>query len=226
MVDTSLTYIHKLLRQLEKFLLEKNRFQLLGETYDLILLIPSDRYSTDIKYSLVVSAKTLDDTHQKEVIKDLLTHFKETLESNEYNSITRINVINTQDPLVKNLKMMFGFREEAFELNDITVGGIKINFAYLIKSLILDKLIEGKALKLEIVDPEGNISDISAGIIRIEQDFNVVYYTGKGLRELWKPDMSNEEQEHAQSIKNLPERYLIENHFVAKRRLDDIIRVI
>jgi|GEM_PF-1701798 hypothetical protein len=226
MVDTTLTYIHKLLRQLEKFLIEKNGFQLSGETYDLILLIPSDRYSTDIKYSLVVSAKTLNHFHQKEVIKALLTYFKETLDNNEYNSITRINVINTEDPLVKNLKMMFGFREEAFELNDITIAGIRINFAYLIKSLILDKLIEGRALKLQIMDPEGNISDISAGIIRIERDFSIVYYTGKGLRELWKPDMSNEEKKHAQAIKNLPEHDLIENHFVSRKRLDDILKVI
>ncbi len=226
MVDTSLTFMNKLRLQLEKFLIKKNDFQLLGETYDLILLIPADRYSTDIKYSLVVSAKTLNAIHQREVIKDILTYFKETLDSNEYNSITRINVINTEDPLVRNLKMMFGFREEAYELNDITVGGIRISFAYLIKSLILDKLIEGNALKLQIIYPEGNIGDVNAGIIRIERDFSIIYYTGKGLRELWRQDMSNEEKEQANAIKNSPEHHLIENNFVAKVRLDDIIKVI
>ena len=58
-----------------------------------------------------------------------------------------------------------------------------------VKSMILDKLIENKALIVELTTGE----TISMGVLRIGHDFEVVHYTGKGLREIWKPDM-NENQ--------------------------------
>ena len=226
MVETASTYVHKLLRELEKFLIKKNEFHLSGETYEIILLIPTEKYSPDSKYSLVLSAKALNDFSQKDVIREIFTSFKEALDVNEYNSITRINVIHTADPLVKGLKMMFGFREEMFELNNITVGGVNIDFAYLIKSLVLDKLIEGRALSLEIIDPEGNPGTIKAGIIRIDRDYKVVYYTGKGLKAIFAPDMSEKERSVAERLKNENETYLIQHNYISSKKLDEIVKVV
>ncbi len=225
MVETASIYTHKILRQLEKFLILKNGFNLLGETYELILLIPSDKYSTDTKYSLIISAKSLNNFQQKDIIKEIFTAFKETLEIDEFNSISRINVIHTHDSFVRNLKLMFGLREEIIELNNITVGGANIDFAYLIRSLVLDKLIAGRALNLEIIDPDGNLGHISAGIKGIDNSFNVVYYTGKGLREIFGLEKTKSEEDDAEILKNMNEQYLISNHLIAKIRFDDINKV-
>ena len=226
MVETTSTYIHKILGQLEKFLIWKNGFHLLGKTYDLILLIPSERYSSDAKYSLMISAKSLDNYHQKDIIKEIFTVFKNTLEVDEFNSIARINVIHSEDSFVRNLKQMFGFREEIFELNSITVGGVHIEFAYLVKSLVLDKLVEKRAVTLEVIDSEGSINQISAGVKRINEDFFLVYYTGKGLRELFGQEMTAQEKLNAEILIKKGEQFLMENQFIAQKRLDDILRVL
>ena len=219
MVET--LFIHKVLKNLEKYLIKKNNYNLLGHTYDLILLIPSDKYFSDTKYSLIISLKQLNNFNQKDVIKELLLFIKENLNEEEYAAITRINILHSEDSFVKNLNYMFAHREEVIEIEGITVGGMPIEFAYLVKSLILDKLIEGRALKLEFI----NGKSINAGIIRIEKDFNVVYYTGKGLREIWKPDMTEEERVNAEFLNNQSESYLLEHQYMMKTPLDDIVKV-
>ena len=100
---------NKILKSLEKYLLKKNNFQLTGENYDLILLTPMDKYQADTKYALLISAKRFDKLQQKEAIRDLLTFFKEDLETDEYNAISRLNVIHSEDRLVKNLNLLSTF---------------------------------------------------------------------------------------------------------------------
>src|ERR1700722_1371320 len=102
MVET--IYIHKILKELEKYFIRKNNYRLSGDNYDLILFVPSDKYSSESKLSLIISAQIFNNFNQKEVIWELLNEFKKTLESEEYNSITRLNIIHSEDPFVKNLK--------------------------------------------------------------------------------------------------------------------------
>ena len=96
-------FIEKILKSLERYMLRKNGFRLKGENYELILLLPSDKYVSDSKYSLLISAKILDNYQQKDMIRELLIDFKETLQFYEYNLISRINIIHSNDPFVKNL---------------------------------------------------------------------------------------------------------------------------
>jgi hypothetical protein len=216
-------FMHTVLKSLEKYLVKKNNFQLIGETYDLILFIPSDRFQSHNKFSLLISYNRLNNLNQKDVIKDLLNYFKEDLGFEEYNSISRLNILHSEDSFVKNLKLVFAFKEQIFELKDIPIGGVQIDFAYLVKSLVLDKLISNSALKLEVVTENSMSQIINAGIIRIEQNFDVVYYTSKGLREIWKADMTETEKENAEYLKTQSENFLIENKFISKTNLDRIV---
>lgn len=223
MVDNKL--VNSILKRLEKYLIKTNNFQLAGDNYDLILLLPSDKYLSDAKYSLLVSSKKLNNFHQKELIKELLNDFKDVLNFQEYNSISRLNLINSEDPFVKNLKFVFAFREKLIEINDITVGGVRIEFAYIIKSLVLDKLVQNKAVTFELKPINEKINLVNAGIIRIEKNFDIVYYTGKGLREIWKSGMTTEQMEHASKLKQKNEGFLLEHNYIAKTSLDDIEKI-
>jgi hypothetical protein len=49
----------------------------------------------------------------------------------------------------------------------------------------------------------------------------VVYYTGKGLREMFKPNMSKEEQEKAAKLKLLSEEELIKQQYKERRNIDE-----
>ncbi|MDZ4679408.1 MAG: hypothetical protein SH848_10840 [Saprospiraceae bacterium] len=225
MVETNLT--HKVLKELEKFLIRANAYLLAGESYDLILLVPSDKYLSDAKYSLIISARKLNALRQRDVIKEMLSAFKEALEFDEYNSISRINIVHTDDPFVKNLKHLIATsQEEIMELVDVNVGGVTIDFAYLVKSMVLERLAFNRAVTLDVIDDNGLINRKLAGVIRIDKNFDVVHYTGKGLGEIWKPEMTAEEKAHAENIKKQTEDYLISNQFIEKTRFDDIIRVI
>ncbi|HEX7869467.1 MAG TPA: hypothetical protein VF455_05070 [Chryseobacterium sp.] len=218
--------INTVLKRLEKYLVRKNDFLLNGQTYDMILFVPTDKYLSDAKYSLLISSKHLNNLNQKEVIKELLNDFKEILKFEEYNSISRLNIIHSEDPLVKNLKFVFGFRESIIEINNTLVGGVQIDYALLVKSLVLDKLVKGKALILEVLNQENIRQSINVGVIRMEKNFDIVYYTGKGLREIWKTDMTDEEKQIAENLKLKSEEFLIANHYVSKVNLGNVYKVI
>lgn len=223
MVENQL--IHAVLKQLEKYIVRKNNFQLIGETYDLILFVPSDKYQSNNKFSLLISYRKLDHLNQKDVIKEILTDFKEDLRLEEYNSISRLNIVHSEDNLVKNLKFIFAFREQIFEIKDILIGGVQIDFAFLVKSLVIDKLIPNRALILEILTKENLKQTIDAGVLRIERNFDIIYYTGKGLKEIWKHDMTETETEKAEFLKKQSEEYLLENQYLSKINLDQVLKV-
>ena len=222
MVKTNL--IDKILKRLEKYIIRKNDFHLVGDNFDLVLFVPSDKYLSDTKYSLLISAKKLDNFKQKEVIKDLLTDFKEALNPDEYNAISRLNILHSEDPLVKNLKFVFAYRQPIIEINDIPVGGVNIDYAFLARSLTLDKLIENHALILEIKNSDNQIETINAGIIRIDNNYDVVYYTGQGLREILKPK-NDEQKAKSAMLKTQNESYLVQNNYISKIKLDNIVNV-
>lgn len=71
---------------------------------------------------------------------------------------------------------------------------------------------------------------VNYGVIRIN-DQEVVYYTGKGLREMWKPKMTQEEKQVANELRRIGEeeggeRRLIQSQHIAITNLDEIVRVI
>lgn len=71
---------------------------------------------------------------------------------------------------------------------------------------------------------------VNYGVIRVD-DKEVVYYTGKGLREMWKPNMNEEEKKLAEALKKIDketdgEQKLIKSEHIAVTPLDQIARVI
>lgn len=225
---TTISIIHKTVKALEKYFLLKNNFRLTGESYDLIMFLPSDKFASDTKYSLLVSAEILDKLNQKSATTELLEAIKPDLDFNEYNSISRVNILDSNEPIVKNLKLVFGFRQEIFEINrEYIIGGVNIEFAYIVKSLVLDKLVIGNAITAEVLE-NGQRKVINAGIIRIEKDYKVVYYTGKGLRQLFGQEGDAHESNTSTSLYTRPkgESHLIEKGYISSIPLDNIIRIL
>jgi len=68
-------------------------------------------------------------------------------------------------------------------------------------------------------------STINYGVISIEHD-QLLYYTGRGLRELWSPRMTPEQEERAVQLRELPPEQLIATGHVAVLDLADIQRVL
>ena len=71
---------------------------------------------------------------------------------------------------------------------------------------------------------------VNYGVIRID-DEKVVYYTGRGLREMWKPDMAASEQLLAETLKKIGEEpdgeeKLIASGHIAVTPIEQISRVI
>ncbi len=70
---------------------------------------------------------------------------------------------------------------------------------------------------------------VNYGVIRRTEDV-VAYYTGKGLREMWKPDMTEAEKTRADELKKIGEekgeQELIRLGYIEITKLDDIARVI
>lgn len=102
--------------------------------------------------------------------------------------------------------------EEAIE-SPIT-GAILMHLKTLIG--IRGKLREGQAGIATLTTGE----KINFGVQKIEGD-EVLYYTGKGLRTMWKPNMNEEEQKEAESLKKQSEEWLIENQYMEKKRISD-----
>lgn len=66
-------------------------------------------------------------------------------------------------------------------------------------------------------------SNVNYGVIRVSENLGkMVYYTGKGLREMFKPDMSEEEKQRAAELKKLSENELMKQGFVAEIALSEI----
>jgi hypothetical protein len=70
---------------------------------------------------------------------------------------------------------------------------------------------------------------VNYGVIRI-QDNALIYYTGKGLREMWKPKMTEEERKIAEELKQLRNQEggteeLIRSGHIAETPWEDIDRI-
>ena len=213
--------VNSIVKELEKFLIKKSNYRLKGESYDLILLVPTDKYSLDNKFSLYISSVVLNKFSQKEIIMELLTDFKNYLTIKDYTALNRINLLNTQEPFVRNMNLIYSIREKIIQLNEIRIGDVILDFAFLLRSLVLDKLIVNHAVLIELDDGQ----KINAGIKRIEPNFDIVHYTGKGLREMWKPNLSGQELKQADYLKSQEEDFLFANDYLSKIYLDRIAQI-
>lgn len=75
-----------------------------------------------------------------------------------------------------------------------------------------------------------NGQTVNYGVIRIENE-QLVYYTGRGLREMWQPTMTPEQRQHAQELQRIAndphgEQTLINSGHIAITPLNQIERIL
>ena len=81
------------------------------------------------------------------------------------------------------------------------------------------KVNEGHAGVMTLKDG----TQINYGVIRVTRNLNkMIFYTGKGLRELFKPDMTEEEKIKASELKKLDEKTLMKLGYVSEMQLLNI----
>ena len=85
---------------------------------------------------------------------------------------------------------------------------------------IIDKLKMNDTPILTLMDG----SKINAGTIRVE-DNHLVHFTGKALREMYKPDMTEDERKIATELMSKSEEYLTENNYISWTPLDTIVEI-
>jgi len=68
-----------------------------------------------------------------------------------------------------------------------------------------------------------NGTQMNYGVIRMTQNLSkMIFYTGKGLRELFKPDMNEDEKANAEQLKRLDEKTLIKLGYVSEILISNI----
>jgi len=64
---------------------------------------------------------------------------------------------------------------------------------------------------------------VNYGTIRVTQNMSkLIYYTGKGLREIYKPDMADEAKQKAKELKKQDEKMLMKSGHIAETLLSEI----
>jgi len=173
--------LNKIVTNLEKYLIVKSNFKLIGNNYDLIFFVANDDNLLNSTYSLVISAKTLNRYTEKDILMDLFQLLKDNLTPAEYTSVYKLNVIHTSDPFVKNMNFIFEpFKEKRkiTEIIDLSIGSVYIQYGYLLKSLILDNLFQNKNVTILLKDD----SQLKTKIVGIQNNFKVE--TSDGIIEL------------------------------------------
>ena len=66
-------------------------------------------------------------------------------------------------------------------------------------------------------------TQMNYGVIRVTQNMSkMIFYTGKGLREMFKPDMTEDEKIIAEQLKKLDEKTLMKSGHVSEMLLTNI----
>lgn len=219
MVETD--YLQKVVRELELFLIELCGFRFDGSHYSMILFIPLLRKSGQYKYNLILSSVVFDRYSTKEIISEIFKFLSKKLSSEEANKIESIVIANSNSPFVKNLNFLNPIKSGITEYNDLEVGSVKIHRGILIYSNLLQKLKENNAIHVELRD--GKL--ISMGIKRINKNLNIVFYTGKGLRELFSNNRTEEEKEKARLVLEKSEEELKAEKYLDEISLNEIKEV-
>ena len=208
-------------RELELFFIRENENRLNGSSYSLILFIPVIRHEGKYKYELILSAKSFDKYSRKEIISKIFMWLNDKLEAGEIEIIESIIVANTNSPFVKNMNFVIPIKEGIRELDNFSVGGVTIHHGVLVFSNLLRKLKQGNAIAAELKDSR----TINMGIDKIDEDLNIYFYTGKGLRELFAPNRSDAEKAEGEVIKEKGKDFLTEHNYYDTINIDEILEI-
>lgn len=213
--------IQKIEKVLEKYLLQKNDFTLDGYDFDLILLKHINSAYLE-KYAWIVSSKHLDHIEREVFILDIFVLLKEILSLKEYSSVYSINKLKSTDPTVAKVIEALPFKGDYIDVNQLNAGNLEVEKGILIRSKVLPNLKEGSAVTLVLTSG----IRIPAGIISMGPDYLLKYYTGKGLREIFQPELNQSSIQLAADLKSKDEGYLIEQGYIDFVSLDEIEEIV
>lgn len=213
--------INKTVKILEAYYVSKNGYKLNGTGYDLILLVPAESTGL-IKYSWLISGKILDNIPQTKIVSDIFQLIKGVLSIEEYATISRINVINSSHPFIRNVNFVVPGNDEMVQFNNQNIGGVDLDQAILLRPKFLKKAKEGNAVTFIL----NTGKKINAGIISIDKNLKIKHYTGKGLREIYGEQLPNFNKERAKELKSKSENYLITNEYIGFTNFNDIKNII
>ena len=203
--------------ELEYYLLKLNEYKFNGKGYSLVLFVPILRGEDKFKFNIILSAPTFDSFSRKELISDIYDWLENRIEKVLFDKVESIIIVNSHSPFVKNLNFVINIKEEIRELGPMDIGGIKINSGILINLNIVNGLKPNNALIVTLNDG----STINMGILSIDDNLIIKYYTGKGLRELFPKAVAGNEEKliEAKNIIEKGEDYLYENGYLDYRNL-------
>ncbi|MEZ4732326.1 MAG: hypothetical protein R3E79_34875 [Caldilineaceae bacterium] len=109
------------------------RYKAEGRPLALVLLIFTDPGKLDSKFTLIISAPSLDDYSRKEAIGEILNRLIEQ-NPTAYHSLDRITVIHSSDPFVQQLITSYTVNSGELLLNNEIVNGYTIPQAILVEA--------------------------------------------------------------------------------------------
>lgn len=116
-------------------------------------------------------------------------------------------------------------------LKDITSNSLfKYSIEFIINQIELKREYKYPSIKDQIVPGQARIAnirdigEIPVGFIRVDGN-QVYYYTGQGLRTIWKPNMSEEEKKIAEELKKKGESELIKLGHIESRDIYEFIEI-
>ncbi len=137
-----------------------------------------------------------------------------TLQSEHY----EVDISNGESNYIAKLNEIFSNKLFDYSL-DYLVGQIELKNEH--KGSIIDKIIIGQARVAILNSGE----KINVGFIRVDNN-DVYFYTGKGLREMWKPNMSDKEKTEAERLKLKTENELIQEGYIDRKGIDEFTEII
>lgn len=117
------------------------------------------------------------------------------------------------------------------KLNEIgNFGLFKAALKFLVNQTLLKREYRNEPLKDQIIPGQARIAvlnsgeKINVGWIRIEGD-EVVFYTGQGLYNIWRPNMTKDEQEKAEELKLKTEAELKNLGYLDRKKISEFMAI-
>jgi hypothetical protein len=141
------------------------------------------------------------------------------------------HTLKTQQTQPFNVNVLINLNEYNSALSKITSNSLfKYSIEFITNQIdlkkeykyppIKDQIIAGQARIAKIKD----IGEIPVGFIRVENNL-VYYYTGQGLRTMWKPNMTEDEKKIADELKGKDEKELIRLKHIESRDINEFIEI-
>ena len=99
----------------------------------LLMILPSAPGAEDA-WTLLVSARTLDDKPQRESINTIAAHLNRALSDDVRPWVKKISILKSEDPFVRAMNSTIRAEHSTVDLRSTVVGGIEISRAIVFES--------------------------------------------------------------------------------------------